>query len=68
MLIERISRVSGKSHSMEIDITEEQLNRYQKGGEFIQNIAPNLLAEEREFILTGITPDEWKSIFGSEDK
>ncbi|MDP6991347.1 MAG: hypothetical protein QGF89_01525 [Candidatus Marinimicrobia bacterium] len=48
---------------MDIDVTEEQIASWQ-GGELIQNAMPNLSADEREFIKTGITPEEWENVFG----
>lgn len=37
-------------------------------GKKVQDAFPYLNADEREFLMTGITPDEWKKIFGeSED-
>jgi len=65
MLITRTSPFTGKVHSMEIDVTEEQVLRYNQG-ELIQRAFPNLTADEREFIKTGITPEEWEETFGSE--
>ena len=44
---------------MEIDVTHEQLDRYETGGEYIQVVFPDLTADEREFIMTGITAEEW---------
>jgi hypothetical protein len=29
----------------------------------VQNAMPNLSADEREFIMTGITPTEWDEMF-----
>jgi hypothetical protein len=34
-----------------------------KEGEFAQNAFPDLTAEEREFLISGTTPDEWNDIF-----
>lgn len=65
--IERISMISGKSHSMNLDITDEQIRRFEAREDHIQNIFPNLSAEEREFILTGITPEEWDAAFPEDD-
>ena len=64
MLIERISVVSKKMHSMEIDVTSEQLKDFHQGKlGLIQDAFPHLNFEEREFILTGITPQEWDELF-----
>ena len=63
MLVTRRSPFSNKENTMELDITPEQLTRYQQGNELIQNVFPNLSAEHREFIKTGITPEEWDATF-----
>jgi len=66
MLITRTSQISKTNSTMELDITYEQLdrinNRYETK-ELIQNIVPNLSKEEREFLITGITPKEWNELF-----
>tara|TARA_R100000773_G_scaffold26228_1_gene22837 strand:+ start:3437 stop:3646 length:210 start_codon:yes stop_codon:yes gene_type:complete len=55
--------ISGELNSMELDVTQDQLNRWQ-GGELIQDVFPHLNVDEREFIKTGITPQEWSDTFG----
>ena len=70
MLITRISQISKTHNSMELDITYEQLDRVNNrhlSKELIQNIVPNLSKEEREFLITGITPKEWNELFNSID-
>ena len=62
MLITRTSPFSGKTNSMNINVTEEQLKNWQQGM-LIQNAMPNLMADEREFIKTGIMPEEWDALF-----
>lgn len=67
--IEKISPVSGKLNSMTLPLTEEQYQegcfRHMSGG-LIQNCFPTLNPDQREFILTGITPEEWDNIFPEE--
>lgn len=48
---------------MDIDITDRELLRIMRGDELIQNIVPHLSPEDREFLMTGITPEEWKEMF-----
>ena len=72
MQIVRTSRISGNTNAMNIDITQEQLNAWvsrERGmyGSLIQDIMPNISADEREFIMTGITPDEWNAMFGEDE-
>lgn len=64
MIITRKSPISKLEHSMDLDITEEQIQKWQQG-ELIQNAFPNLTASEREFIKTGITDEEWDLAFKS---
>tara|TARA_B100000959_G_C14867889_1_gene577081 strand:- start:866 stop:1090 length:225 start_codon:yes stop_codon:yes gene_type:complete len=61
--IERESPFSGNKNRMTLDVTLAQIEAW-KGGELIQNAMPNLSADEREFIKTGITPEEWENTFG----
>ena len=63
MLIIRTSPFSGKTNSMEIKVTLEQLSSWQVDGILIQDAMPHLTPDEREFIKTGITPEEWDSAF-----
>lgn len=63
MQITRKSAYSGIVRTKELDITEEQINNWQEG-ELIQDAMPNLSMEDREFFKTGITPEEWKKLFG----
>jgi len=37
-----------------------------RDGEMIQRAFPYMNAEQREFIMTGITPTEWNRIFNTE--
>ena len=62
MLITKTSPFSGNTNVMEIDVTQEQLSSW-KSGTLIQDAMPHLTPDEREFIMTGITPEEWDSAF-----
>ena len=37
-------------------------------GALIQDAFPWLMPDEREFIKTGITPEEWNNIFGEDEE
>jgi hypothetical protein len=63
MRVHKRSAISGIVHEMDLDITLEQIERYNKG-ELIQNVFTNLSADEREFLMTGITAKEWDDLFG----
>ena len=64
MKIIRKSQFTGNTHDMDIDCSIEQLKEFESGsGRLIKDIFPSLTSDEREFILTGATPDEWDMIF-----
>jgi hypothetical protein len=55
---------------MELNITSDELVRIENRfytKELIQNIVPNLTMGEREFLMTGITEEEWNKTFGEID-
>jgi len=63
MLITNKSAITGNTNTMNINITKDELEQYLKSSIPIQKFFPNLSADEREFIMTGITPQEWDDIF-----
>lgn len=67
MIITRRSILTGVTHSLELSVTQEQLNRYERTHDLIQDVFPELSAPEREFIMTGMTPDEWDATFGEKE-
>jgi len=62
MKITRKSMLSGIERTLDLDITPQQAADY-LNGKLIQEAFPNLSADDREFIMTGITPDEWEAQF-----
>ena len=65
MLITRKSLISGNINSMSLPITEEQYTAWEQGT-LVQVAMPHLSPDEREFVRTGITPEEWADNFGEE--
>jgi hypothetical protein len=68
MSVSRISPLTKKWNTMELKVTPEQMQELTSPGRrMIQQIFPELSAPEREFLLTGHSPEDWKKIFGAED-
>lgn len=67
MKVTRTSIFTGIERSMDLPITEEQVAHWNNRDGYVQDIFSNLSVDEREFILSGVTPDEWKAVFGEED-
>jgi hypothetical protein len=67
MKITRKSILTGIERTQDIDCTEEQFNAWQNSGVLIQNAFPNLSKDDREFILTGSSPEEWNKFKEEEE-
>ena len=67
MLLERKSPKTGKVNSMILDTTKEALDSYYAGEGLIQVIFPQLNENEREFIKSGYTAEDWDEIFPPKD-
>jgi hypothetical protein len=68
MVIVAVSALTGKKHAQALDITEAQVYDWVNGGVSIQDAMPHLSPAEREFLMTGITAEEWDSMFSEEDE
>lgn len=66
MQILKKSNMTGVEHKRDIPVTLEQLEAWQ-GGMLIQEAMPNLSADDREFLMSGITPEEWDELFKDDD-
>ncbi len=64
MLISKTSPRTGQDNTMDLDITLEQLDKWQRGA-LIQDVMPHLSIPEREFLISGYTEEDWNIMFGS---
>jgi hypothetical protein len=62
MNITKTSGFSGVTRTLDLDVTLEEYASW-RNGELIQNAMPRLGADEREFIKTGVTAEEWEEMF-----
>ena len=67
MLITRISQLTGIQRTLDLPITQTQLTTYDNGA-LLQEAFPQLSSADREFIKSGITDDEWQSIFSEDEE
>ena len=56
------SILTGKTTTMTLPITQDQLDLYNNTKVNIQDVFPNLDSNQREFIKTGITQEEWDKL------
>lgn len=67
MLVYAKSTVTGKTNVMDLPITQRELDVWKDSNMLVQDFFPNLTPEQREFILTGVTPEKWDAVFGDEE-
>ena len=70
MLVTRTSPYTGKPATLDLPVTQAQLDeaaRPPQERRLIQDIFPGLPAPAREFIRTGYTPADWDAIFPDGD-
>lgn len=63
MLITRTSMATGITRTLDLPVTEAQLAAFSATQGLIQDIFPQLSDSDREFILTGMTDEEWDEIY-----
>lgn len=69
MKITCLSSFSGEFNTLEVDITLDQYVDWQNARDngsyaFVQDHFPHLSEDIREFLISGVTPDEWDHLFG----
>jgi hypothetical protein len=60
--ITKTSMLSGLQSSMDLPVRQGHIDHW-LGGALIQDAMPHLDADQREFLMTGITPAEWDEAF-----
>lgn len=67
VLVHKKSMVSGRVNSMLLPTTQGKIEYWVESGKLIQDVMPDLDDDQREFLMSGITPREWNDMFGEED-
>lgn len=67
MIIKRKSIISGKVRSRNIPVNPDDMVAWEAGLGNIQDLMPYLNDDDREFILSGITPGEWDTLYREEE-
>lgn len=66
MIIKRKSTISGVVRSRDIKVNPNDYEMWEKGILNIQDAMGYVKQEDREFILSGITREEWNMAFSEE--
>jgi len=68
MLITRTSPITGRQNTLDLDISTDSLLKWQSGLLLVQEAFPVLTADEREFLISGCTKEDWETLYGAEEK
>lgn len=58
---------TGKYHKAMMILTAAQYSKWKVDHMLIQDAMPHLDKDEREFLMTGYTPEDWSAIFPPEE-
>ena len=67
MKVTRQSMTSGKTRTKDLPITPVQYVKYIRGEGHVQDIMPDLPPEDREFLISGVTQEEWEELYGKNE-
>lgn len=67
MYIKRKSVISGIERTRSIPVNPDDYMLWQAGAGSIQDLMPYLTDEDSEFILSGITREEWDAAFTEDE-
>tara|TARA_Y100000310_G_C20210482_1_gene591089 strand:- start:220 stop:456 length:237 start_codon:yes stop_codon:yes gene_type:complete len=65
--VHKVSILSGKESSMVLPTRQGNLEHWIDTGALVQDMFPHFNVDQLEFLISGITPEEWDETFGSED-
>ena len=65
--VEKHSILTGKQNVMFIPVTEVEIAKWLADGTLVQDAFPQLSDCAREFLMSGITPEEWDATFGGDE-
>ena len=65
--ITKASMLSGKQNQMVLPVRQGQIEYWIDTCMLVQDAFPQLDDDQREFLISGITPEEWDATFGEEE-
>jgi len=64
--VTKTSPFSGEKHTIEVDVSEEIMDKFKKGKITASQAFDHLAEPKRRFLVDGITPEEWEEMFEEE--
>lgn len=67
IIITKRSPVSGEDNTRTIYARMSDYYAWKNDNMLVQHAMPYLSAEDREFLISGCTPEDWQKLFGDEE-
>ncbi len=68
MFVTKTSMITGQQNTLWVEgLTQDMIEKWENGA-LIQDAMATIPQELREFIMSGITPDEWDTTFPEEEE
>lgn len=67
IIITKKSPVTGAMNTRTIYARMSDFYSWQRGETLVQTAMPYLSVDDREFIISGCTPEDWQKLFGNEE-
>ena len=64
--VHKQSCITGKHHSMVLPTRQGELEYWEESMALVQDVFPHFTPDQREFLISGSTPDEWNELFSEE--
>jgi len=65
--VHKQSCITGKHHSMVLPTRQGELEHWEENMTLVQDAFPHFTPDQREFLISGSTPDEWNELFSEEE-
>jgi len=67
MKLTKVSPLTGKVTTLDLPVTADEWLSWKSGKVLIQHAMPQLTPDQREFVMTGYTPEDWEKMFPPEE-
>lgn len=67
MIVAKVSPMSGQVNELELPISQDAYEAWRSGA-LIQRVMPHLTSVQREFLISGYTPEEQDILFAPYDE
>ena len=66
-MVHKVSILTGKESRMVLPLRSGQIEHWLESCMLVQDAFPQLSDSAREFLISGITPEEWDATFGGDE-